>query len=90
VTERVLFSVIAEKSGVTAAGPLPSLTGFPIKLSHLTCFLKRQRLFVKNIMALSNSIHKPVLSAFSGRTDYRQCPSHLPDGLADAVFIFNH
>jgi len=27
--------VFNKKSGVTAAGPLPVLTGFPIKLAHL-------------------------------------------------------
>jgi hypothetical protein len=49
VTERVLFPVIAEKSGVTAAGPLPSLTGFPIKLVHLAFSLYGQLFFVKII-----------------------------------------
>jgi hypothetical protein len=30
-----LYTTYNKKSGVTAAGPLPALTGFPIKLTHL-------------------------------------------------------
>ena len=42
----------AEKSGVTAAGPLPVLTGFPIKLTHLIRWhdpLREKRRQVKKI-----------------------------------------
>jgi hypothetical protein len=30
-----LYTTTDKKSGDTAAGPLPALTGFPIKLAHL-------------------------------------------------------
>ena len=50
LTEKVLYPGQPEKSRATAAGPLPILTGFPIKLSHLKVFLNEKNVFLSSEM----------------------------------------
>ena len=53
-----VFDALQRKAGVTAAGPLPILTGFPIKLTHLNALLIYKMAHSVKVIVHSGSIQK--------------------------------